>query len=68
MSVVVELKYCERCGGLWLRRTKTDGVVCAECVHKMRTAFAGVGWHKYLRRKEYTPKPSIEAAFAGAGA
>lgn len=68
MSVVVELKYCERCGGLWLRRVKTEGVVCAVCMHEMRTALADVGWHKYLRRKEYMPKPGIDAAFAGASA
>ena len=27
----VELKYCERCGGLWLRPQGTDGVYCAGC-------------------------------------
>jgi len=27
----LELKYCERCGGLWLRRTGTDLVLCAKC-------------------------------------
>ncbi len=27
----VELKYCERCGGLWLRRLSTDGVYCSGC-------------------------------------
>jgi Zn-finger nucleic acid-binding protein len=27
----VELKYCERCGGLWLRLQGTDGVHCASC-------------------------------------
>jgi Zn-finger nucleic acid-binding protein len=27
----VELKYCERCGGLWLRSQGTDGVYCASC-------------------------------------
>lgn len=29
--VPVELKYCERCGGLWLRPQSTDGVYCAAC-------------------------------------
>jgi Zn-finger nucleic acid-binding protein len=28
----VELKYCERCGGLWLRLQGTDGVHCASCL------------------------------------
>jgi hypothetical protein len=27
----LELKYCERCGGLWLRRRNTGGVYCAGC-------------------------------------
>ena len=27
----VDLKYCERCGGLWLRPQGTDGVYCTAC-------------------------------------
>jgi len=27
----VELKYCERCGGLWLRQQGAGGVYCASC-------------------------------------
>lgn len=27
----VELKYCERCGGLWLRREGTNRVHCRGC-------------------------------------
>jgi uncharacterized Zn finger protein (UPF0148 family) len=30
-EIHVELKYCERCGGLWLRPQGTDGVYCALC-------------------------------------
>jgi Zn-finger nucleic acid-binding protein len=30
-EIPVELKYCERCGGLWLRRRGADGVYCAGC-------------------------------------
>ena len=30
-EIQVELKYCERCGGLWLRPRGTDGVHCASC-------------------------------------
>ena len=30
-EIQVELKYCERCGGLWLRPRGTDGVYCASC-------------------------------------
>ena len=27
----LELKYCERCGGLWLRHAGTDLVLCDKC-------------------------------------
>jgi hypothetical protein len=30
-EILVELKYCERCGGLWLRPEGTKGVFCASC-------------------------------------
>lgn len=29
--VQLELKYCERCGGLWLRRQGVSDVCCASC-------------------------------------
>jgi len=31
----VELKYCERCGGLFLRRPATDVVYCAGCMARL---------------------------------
>ncbi len=30
-EIRVELKYCERCGGLWMRPQGADGVYCASC-------------------------------------
>ena len=30
-EMLVELKYCERCGGLWLRPRGCAGVHCASC-------------------------------------
>jgi ribosomal protein S27AE len=30
-GIQLDLKYCERCGGLWLRPHGTDGVYCAAC-------------------------------------
>ena len=30
-ELAVELKYCERCGGLWLRRPGQDVVYCDRC-------------------------------------
>jgi Zn-finger nucleic acid-binding protein len=29
--VLLELKYCERCGGLWLRPRGSEEVFCAAC-------------------------------------
>lgn len=39
----VELKYCERCGGLWFREKGTTGVYCAECDPKMAEVAFGDG-------------------------
>jgi hypothetical protein len=30
-----ELKYCERCGGLWLRRCDAAAVYCSPCGRQM---------------------------------
>ena len=29
--IQIELKYCERCGGLWLRRKGSQQIYCASC-------------------------------------
>lgn len=31
----LELKYCERCGGLWLRPKGSDLIFCAGCAKAM---------------------------------
>jgi Zn-finger nucleic acid-binding protein len=31
----MELKYCEHCGGLWLRPSGTEGVYCESCQPKI---------------------------------
>lgn len=31
----LELKYCERCGGLWLRAMGEEQVYCPTCIPKM---------------------------------
>jgi hypothetical protein len=33
--VLLELKYCERCGGLWLRLRGSGEVFCAACSAQM---------------------------------
>lgn len=34
-EVAMELKYCERCGGLWLRPQGEGGVYCPGCYPRM---------------------------------
>ena len=37
MEVIqLELKYCERCGSLWVRETGTGEIFCFPCVLKMQ--------------------------------
>ncbi len=33
LEVGLELKYCEQCGGLWLRARGSDECYCATCAH-----------------------------------
>jgi hypothetical protein len=33
--VRLELKYCEECGGLWLRIENTSGSYCASCEQRL---------------------------------
>jgi hypothetical protein len=37
----LELKYCERCGGLWLRREGSDRIYCVSCFPVMSEVPAG---------------------------
>lgn len=32
----VEMKYCERCGALWLRAIGSRDIYCCQCEHQMR--------------------------------
>lgn len=34
-AIQLELKYCERCGGLWLRPKGSDLIFCAGCAKTM---------------------------------
>jgi 3-deoxy-D-arabino-heptulosonate 7-phosphate (DAHP) synthase class II len=36
VAVAWELKYCERCGGLWIRRQGQDVVYCGGCRDRMK--------------------------------
>lgn len=37
----LELKYCERCGGLWMRTRGTGEVYCPSCAVEMQDRPAG---------------------------
>jgi Zn-finger nucleic acid-binding protein len=37
----IELKYCERCGGLWLRHEGNPQVYCVRCLPEMAQVARG---------------------------
>ena len=42
-SIQLELKYCERCGGLWLRPGGSDLVFCGRCARNLALVGTGFG-------------------------
>jgi Zn-finger nucleic acid-binding protein len=46
--ILLELKYCERCGGLWLRRQGSQEILCASCAAQ-GTGLPGVFGDQHLR-------------------
>jgi hypothetical protein len=50
-GVNLDLKYCERCGGLWLRAANTDGIHCSVCSAHFR-ALPKRGEAKSRRRRK----------------
>ena len=55
----VELKYCERCGGLWLRVQSSSGIYCASCRVSVKARSKGkieeAPLHKTGRRQVRLP-------------
>ncbi len=49
--IQLELKYCERCGGLWFRQQGSPDVYCATCAIPM----AQVAMPSKTRRKPRMP-------------
>jgi Zn-finger nucleic acid-binding protein len=41
--ILLELKYCERCGGLWLRREGSEEILCASCAAQVTELPGGSG-------------------------
>ncbi len=53
--VQLELKYCERCGGLWLRVRGKDDVYCTACasqIAELPERMPKYGRRKSVRREE----------------
>jgi hypothetical protein len=49
--VRMELKYCERCGGLWMRTRGSQEVYCAPCESQLQDVPA-------VRRTQNRPRPA----------
>jgi hypothetical protein len=67
----LELKYCERCGGLWLRDDGNEGVYCRVCraYFASRPTLDEVPVPKERRRRRSKKKdgPPADAGAAPAG-
>lgn len=33
-EIIIELKYCERCGGLWFREAESNANLCGPCTNE----------------------------------
>jgi Zn-finger nucleic acid-binding protein len=53
-EVQLELKYCERCGGLWLRPVHAADVFCARCAPEMAELPAPVGLRPKKKKRHGT--------------
>ena len=60
-EIQVELKYCERCGGLWLRPQGTDGAYCDSCrvFLETRPSPPAAILRKARDRKRHAPRTNI---------
>lgn len=53
IGIQMELKYCERCGGLWLRMKDEKGVHCGLCrAHFAALPKRGGGSYRKARRRK----------------
>lgn len=50
-EVPVELKYCERCGGLWLRDRGKAEVYCTTCLDHLANVMSGLRRMRWEGRK-----------------
>lgn len=66
-SIRLELKYCERCGGLWLRLKDSELVYCPPCT----VVLAGIARNSAISQQGAVSEleffPRVKAAFWGEG-
>jgi hypothetical protein len=73
--VYLELKYCERCGSLWLRHADSDGIYCVRCeaavermapstIHKHKAHVPGSKYGAQLPPENAMDVDAAEAIFA----
>jgi len=58
-GMVLELKYCERCGGLGLRRPHSSEAYCESCVQLL---VPPVVWLRGRRRQVHRRQRSLQPA------
>ncbi len=57
-TVLMELKYCERCGGLHLRPVSEPGVYCAPCARALDRAEAALAPRPLRRGRRPLASPT----------
>jgi NMD protein affecting ribosome stability and mRNA decay len=66
-SIQLELKYCERCGALWLRLKDSDLLFCAGCARAMAGLVPGLCLVRQRRRGGPENDHVTQAAFWSEG-
>ncbi len=56
--IELELKYCERCGGLWFRVVGDGEVFCAPCA--LRMVAEAPGLRQYVRRQRMAANHKVD--------
>ena len=56
-ELAVDLKYCERCGGLWIRARGKETVYCRRCEVQIAQMPRPKRRYDVRRRKESQPEP-----------
>lgn len=63
----LELKVCERCGGLWLRPAREGGIYCRRCHASMQAMPTPAVRGRKKRSQSAAAAPALEAATVAGG-